>query len=405
MGPRRSHEVQIREGAALYCHCLLRIGDRVSRTRQLIPLALVGSLIISACAPAPDPAQDEVRGTRSGRYAKFDHIAPTRSCGSLIFVRRRGSQTAVFKVVRASGKPVRVTEFAHQGVSEADVSSDGGLVAYTSGLHQEELHVISSDGQHHQTVAQDSDASFSYPRWRPGGNELAVVRAPSAGPPRLLVISPDGSVVDLGKGTAPDWGPDGRRLAFGVPNRGGLGRIDVAELDPRPLIEGRTTGPLDGFPEWDPSGSRIAFLRGSKGSGYLETFVAPSDDLGRARQITNDRNPLTGSADLSWHPSGDEITYTTVSDIEGRVETMEVGGKEGVQPRPRQVGDLNSSSGTWSASGDLAYVQGRRIHVITAGRKLVLPEAGSPSRKESEQEPRGSRALPVSDESPVWAAC
>ncbi len=54
-----------------------------------------------------------------------------------------------------------------------------------------------------------------------------------------------------------------------------------------------------------PDGSRISFL--APRDGVLNVWVAPADELGAARAITNDRS--RGILDYFWAPGGDTVIY------------------------------------------------------------------------------------------------
>lgn len=132
---------------------------------------------------------------------------------------------------------------------------DGSRLHYT---RQGDLYSVRRDGS-------DQRQLTSGPRWdqppavSPGGRTIAYVRGPTAatadelvlvdasgGNERVLVFGPTMA--------APDWAPDGSRLAFALGSA--LGTIRPDGTDYRLLATGGATNPA-----WSPDGALIAFER------------------------------------------------------------------------------------------------------------------------------------------------
>lgn len=117
---------------------------------------------------------------------------------------------------------------------------------------------------------------------------------------RIYVAPPDASGVTLLRGAgfarAPDWSPDGLRLAI---SRSG----DIWAVDPDGGRERRlTSGPaIDGGPAWSPDGKRIAFDRHDPGHP-ADIWVVRSDGKG-ARVL------IAGAAAPAWSPDGGRIAF------------------------------------------------------------------------------------------------
>jgi TolB protein len=167
--------------------------------------------------------------------------------------------------------------------------------------------------------------------WSPVGKQIAFVRHPKHGtseeqtkeapnPPdaEIYVINEDGTglrqlTFNSGGTAAPDWSPDGKRIAFMCkPVSAQPMEICVMNADGtgvRPLTENTV---LDGTPIWSPDGSKILFGRQVVAPGTnpprlpVQLFVMNPDEPGpglpTATQLTHGEltNPPTNNLFASW---------------------------------------------------------------------------------------------------------
>ena len=122
----------------------------------------------------------------------------------------------------------------------------------------------------------------------------------------VYTVNPDGTgLTELTTQTnndfAPDWSPDGNRVAF-VSARDGNQEIYVMNADGTAQTRVTNTAAEEWQPAWSPDGERIAFTRGGYRTGPL--FVMNANGTGES--------PLTTGVDPAWSPDGTRIAFTDV---------------------------------------------------------------------------------------------
>ncbi len=120
----------------------------------------------------------------------------------------------------------------------------------------------------------------------------AIYREPStaeAGPTMKTIIS------DEGGNAAPQFSPDGKRIAF-MSNRSGPWQIWVSDVDGGNPVQLSFTDSA-GTPRWSPDGGTIAFDAPSDGG--TSVFLVASDGRGSARRLVNGKVP-SFSRDGRW---------------------------------------------------------------------------------------------------------
>jgi Tol biopolymer transport system component len=136
--------------------------------------------------------------------------------------------------------------------------------------------------------------------WSPDGNRIAFVRRPKndlstdPNPPstELYVINADGTGLkqltsNSGGTAAPDWSPDGKRIAFmcrEVPT--GVIEICVMNADGTGREQLTRNSVFEGTPIWSPDGTKILFSRQLGQGAGQELFVMNADGTG-VTQLTN----------------------------------------------------------------------------------------------------------------------
>lgn len=163
------------------------------------------------------------------------------------------------------------------------------------------------------------------PAWSPDGRSVAFRwfnPAVGADAPAVYVADADGEDPRLlvENAAMPDWSPDGRSIAFAnldVDHRG----ISVVEVH-RTLSGGpadvRIVTETDGHipeeaPDWSPDGTRIAFTSHRSGSSDIWVVDADGTDV---RDLTGDAVALDTSPD--WSPDGARIVFGSDRDSEPR---------------------------------------------------------------------------------------
>lgn len=159
-------------------------------------------------------------------------------------------------------------------------------------------------------VRLDDELYLSPPSWSPAGDRYAVgVNSATDSGDILLRWVRGGDVLNLtgdaeATDGAPDWSPDGVRIAF-VSNRNGLNDVYVIGLDeasPRNLTAFRAN---DLTPSWSPDGAYITFA--SDRTGYSDIYIIRPDGT-ELRNLTNHWRQDTSPV---WSPDGTRIAFVS----------------------------------------------------------------------------------------------
>jgi hypothetical protein len=149
------------------------------------------------------------------------------------------------------------------------------------------------------------------PAWSPDGSKIAFYRA-GLHAYELLLVDPIGGVPILiasaSRMTAPVWSPDSRMLTFagGLELGGGGGGLYVVDADGTDLRQ--VAGGGTAAPEWAPDGTRIAFTKTVgyyDGYPYRDIHVVGVDGTGEER-LTH----ALITAGPSWAPDGKQIVFS-----------------------------------------------------------------------------------------------
>jgi hypothetical protein len=132
-------------------------------------------------------------------------------------------------------------------------------------------------------------------------------------------------------GIEPAWSPDGRRLAYVAPVRGGATDLFVVDADGSHRGRLSRTGTVDELaPDWSPDGKRLVFERAG------EIFGLRADGTSERR--------LVAGWEPDWSPGGRRIAFV-------RDDRLHVVAVRGGTPRPLTAAPGVQRSPAWAPNG------------------------------------------------------
>lgn len=271
----------------------------------LIALALAGcasspSLSALAAQHTTCPRIDYIQAAWSPDGTRIAFIAQRSEAGS--------SSSFELYTMTSLGQQPRLLHSDNASMSWV-AWSPGTQILYSSELT---LYAVDPDGSnlHSPNVAFVETAS-----WSPDGKRFAFTRASDPAGLSIGIADADGShALDLGKGDAPIFSPDGTRLLLTLYDRAGRPQVAVENTDATHLVQLTTDPDNNGPADWSPDGTRIAFASNRAG---------PTSDVYLMRSDGSQLTRLTSTGDVTstpaWSPLGDKIAFVSnhggVSDI------------------------------------------------------------------------------------------
>jgi Tol biopolymer transport system component len=278
-------------------------------------LALLALGLTGAAAPAAVPNDSRPYWTSDGKQIAFQREAPRLDDAHVIFTPATTGDEAdivgsgLVRGWRPGARELLVGLDGYTSIrdasdrqlatvqgSDATWSPDGSHIAYLRG---QALSVADSTGANAQQVADGislATGDATGPVWSRDGTQLAV--ATSGG---LTVFQADGSgsqVVDTGAAANPSWSANGSWLAF---------ERDAAIWIVHPNGTGATQvlggAPGYHFPQWAPSGDRLAYVRGT------ELAVVTVGE--RPQTLIAGVDP---SSPPSWSPDGSQLAVAAAGE-------------------------------------------------------------------------------------------
>jgi hypothetical protein len=251
--------------------------------------------------------------------------------------------------------------FMLAGASEALAAFPGvnGKIAYTQNDDDNnEIYSVDPDGNNPTNLTNNAAADTA-PDWSPDGTKIAFMsNRESPDDYKLMIMNADGS----GATTVPNtlgvasseilgvsWSPDGAKIAFDSGNRIIIINVDGSGLTP--------IGPTEDpdAPEWSPDGTKIVFQSDHGDHTDDEIYVMNVDGTGVTRLTTSTANDTAPD----WSPDGASITWrrgTTVMTMDASGANQQSLPSTGAGTHP-----VFSPDGT-----KIAYLGSTGIHTIGA---------------------------------------
>jgi pimeloyl-ACP methyl ester carboxylesterase len=228
--------------------------------------------------------------------------------------------TSGLRIVDADGGGT--TPIGNSADHEPEWSPDGTRLVFVGSTGQ--VTVIGADGAGRTPITNEPAATvlLEEPSFSPDGSRIAFLRSDDEST-SVVVANSDGSgahaVAEANGGQAPEWSPDGRRILFGIADRGDfrLATVAAGGGTPRLITPG---GEQEGFvleeadeASWSPDGSRIVFR-------YL---VSDEQDTRQIATVGADGSGLTPVAEgedppfPSWGRTGERVPAVFIPGILG----------------------------------------------------------------------------------------
>jgi Tol biopolymer transport system component len=236
------------------------------------------------------------------------------------------------------------------------------------------LYTMNGDGTH-VTKLTVGPAQFS-PAVSPDGQQLAFV----VGGNGIYTVNVDGTnlrQLTTVNGSAPEWSPDGMKIAFANPLTTGISVINADGSGIVHLTAGSPLDKVDGHPSWSPDGKQITFWRWED-MEFSVVWIMNSDGSGAKRLGRQD----AGRTWASWGPiwSGDSKRIVFVGPNDGFVATifsMDPDGSKVAEVASFPAGllggmDDRSTDGRWMTftgndhgSTDVYLLSGNTVYRVT----------------------------------------
>ena len=308
-----------------------------------------------------NPNPDAISGWSVNRSIELYGLPMSRPERYGPFISQRFQRVAFqLWVEEIPGSPAQGTVI---GVLAGDLLKQAGLVP-PEGLNVADGGVLAvAPTPAPATRLTSHDAFDSAPDWSPDGRRIAFSSLRD-GNTEIYVMNALGSGVTRltykdDFDSFPAWSPDGRRIAFHS-YRDGNWDIYVMNADGSGVTRLTYSRAADGYPAWSPDGRRIAF--GAGRDGKWEIYVM--DASGVIRLTYNDAH----DGGPAWSPDGRRIAFVSERDGNDEIYVMNA---DGTGVTRLTYKDADDSFPAWSPDGRRIAFQSKRegrwdIYVMNA---------------------------------------
>ena len=263
------------------------------------------------------------RLTTDGRSKRDLIFAPDGD--ALLFARQETAELiSLWKLPLAGGPATRWHPAASTTELEPALSRDGRFAAWVQSRGNLSLKLIIEHLPDARQATFDPGGGFAgmrTPTFAPDGSRV-VFSLPCRGGQQLVSLAPDASgrvelTASAGINTHPDFSPDGQQIAFTSTRTGDyeIYTLPVAGGDPPPHT---TTPGMDLRPRWSPDGRQLAFV--SHRDGNYELYLTDAeghDPVNLTRHPDRDDFP-------AWHPRERQLAFLSERDGQSDVYLLEL---------------------------------------------------------------------------------
>ena len=245
------------------------------------------------------------------------------------------------------GEIVNLTRLSGGGSAPA-WSSDGTMLAYTSGSVGSDVYVIRPDGSGRRNLSVTTEEDEHDPAWSPDGSRIVYSSQACADqgglePERVCsgisalgwvdpIIGRTGAFIGaptvLASDSQPDWSPTGNLIAF-ASDRSVEGSPEESELhlwtmtragtDVKPILD---PGPIGGrAPVFSPDGKRLAFVSDGGPGGVAALSILDLETGG----TTPIKDLPVGAGAPTWSSDGTKLAFAWELSTLGKIYTVSVG--------------------------------------------------------------------------------
>jgi Tol biopolymer transport system component len=253
--------------------------------------------------------------------------------------------------------------FVPDAASGAPSPRDTRIVFSRNGVGNHDIYSMTSIGTNVVALLNPAGVEDLNPVVSPDGKQIALTRY-GAGPDELWVMNADGSgltaVPGSGRTGPASWSPDGKRLAYECreplwSDRSYICVRDVTGANFQLLSW--TVASNDRAPDWSPDGTRIAWTRWTGGSSQLLVLTLKSTSLDPITPLVAGRHDY----DVAWSPDSKQVAFSRYESGSGLGSSLyripASGGPEKlIIAGPPIANDTYLTMPSWSADGTtIAY--------------------------------------------------